>query len=202
MIIVAVEGDTDLPVARKLVADSGLDIALEIDCNGKSRIDRDLIGFNNAAKGSPWLVIRDLNHDADCPPAFLEGQRFRATTWMCFRLAVREMEAWLLADAVAFAKFFDVPEDLLPDDPDGEDDPTATIIRLVRSSRSAQLRKAMLPPPGFHSVVGPLYEAKIIEFGGDRWSLARAAKRSRSLREARLALRRMARRWTRHVSGR
>jgi hypothetical protein len=200
-LIVVVEGDTDLPVVRKLAHDAGLSITAELDQAGKARLDDELTGYNAAAKGSPWLVLRDLDHDAPCAGRFLAEREFSPAPWMCFRLAVRELEAWLLADAHGMAGFLRVDEGLLPRDPDAERDPTETLVRLARRSGSSALRKALIPKPGSSVTVGPLYEAKIIEFAERHWELARACERSASLRRARAALRSMAAKWSRHVQG-
>ena len=93
-----VEGDTDLPVARKLAQDANLHVFTEMDAGGKHNIDAEIGDYNGAAKGSPWFVLRDLDQDAPCAGRFLGGIGFRPSKWMCFRLAVRELESWLLAD--------------------------------------------------------------------------------------------------------
>ncbi|MBI5498639.1 MAG: hypothetical protein HY907_00225 [Deltaproteobacteria bacterium] len=201
-VLVAFEGDTDLPVVRKLARDAGLTVVREIDCGGKHRLDADLPGYNDAAQGSPWFVLRDLDHDAECAPEWLRRCGFSARTWMCLRLAVRELESWLLADAVAMASFLQVDSVRIPTDPDGLADPTRTLVDLARQSRRHAIRRQMVPGPGDHVAVGPLYEAKLIEFGELHWSLSRACGRSPSLRDARAALRRLGHRWRHHVEGR
>ncbi len=72
-----VEGDTDLPVARKLAADAGLDVFTEMDAGGKFNIDAELDNYNGAAKGAPWFVLRDLDDDAQCAGEFLKKIDFR-----------------------------------------------------------------------------------------------------------------------------
>jgi hypothetical protein len=201
VVIAVFEGDTDLPVVRKLTRDAGLSISVPIDCGGKSQLDAELSGYNQAAKGSPWFVLRDLDDDAPCAGALLRQREFQPASWMCLRIAVRELEAWLLADAEGVVEFFKVAPSQIPLDPDGEADPTRSLVDLVRRSRSSSLRKAMVPKPGGHAAVGPLYEAKIIEFGELHWDLDRACRRSESLRKAREALRALARRWRTHVGG-
>lgn len=201
-LIVAYEGDTDLPVIRKLASNARLAIANEIDCGGKGALDREFNSYNNAATGSPWLVVRDLNSDAPCAPAFINDKGFQAKRWMCFRLAVHELESWLMADVGGFSEFFSVDRALLPSQPDQESDPTATLIALVRKSSNGRIRRAMVPPAGAHTDVGPLYEAKIIEFGAGLWSLDRACSRSPSLRRAKKALKSLAKKWKAHISGR
>jgi hypothetical protein len=203
-LIVVYEGDTDLPVIRKLAASAGLEISYEIDCAGKGNLDRELDGYNAAAQGSPWLVVRDLDTDAPCAGAFLESvspSGFVPSPWMCFRLAVHEIESWLMADEKGFSQFFEVDAALVPAKPDEEADPTVTMLNAVRKSRRARIRRAMLPPTGGSAQVGPLYEDTIIEFGMGPWSLARACKRSPSLKRANIALKILAKNWKRHISG-
>jgi hypothetical protein len=194
-IAVVVEGDTDLPFVRKLIDDAGLESWTEIDCGGKSQLDQDLPGYNNAAKGSPWFVLRDLDHDAPCAGGFIETLAFTFSKWMCFRLAVRELEAWLLADREGVATFFSIKLSEIPESPEREEDPTRTLVNLARRSRSKKIQRAMVPKPGTAVAIGPLYEAMIIEFGERHWSLERASQRSASLSRARERLREIARLW-------
>lgn len=200
-VLVVVEGDTDLPVARKLARDARLKVASEIDCGGKDRLDLGLPAYSDAAKGSPWLVLRDLDHDADCAPSLLGRRRFRATRWMCFRVAVRETESWLLADAPGLAAYLEVDENSIPSDPDLLEDPTTALLDLARRSPKRAMRNAMLPQPDAIASVGPLYESTIIDFGLHYWSLNRACRRSESLRRARAALRTLGRNWRDSLRG-
>lgn len=196
-----IEGDTDLPIADKLAADAGFEIAGTIDCQGKSQLDERLQGYNSAARHSPWFVLRDLDHDAACAGQLLVKKSFKPSDLMCFRLAVRELEAWLLADREAVCSFFRISPGSLPEDPDAEHDPTQTLVNLARRSRSRKIQRAMVPKPGMAISVGALYEATIIEFGRDHWNLDRAAARSKSLARARQRLRELAQRWRAFVGG-
>ncbi len=200
-LVVVVEGDTDIPVASALVASAGWGVASWLDMAGKSALDASLPGFNRAARGSPWLVLRDLDTDASCAPGFLAVSRFKASEWMAFRVAVREVEAWLLADAKALASFLHVPEHRIPADPDAEEDPTRTLVNLARRSKRLSIRRAMVPKAGASAQVGAEYEATIIRFAANHWNLDRACERSPSLARSRRALRDLARRWKRHVKG-
>jgi len=118
---------------------------------------------------------------------------------MVFRLAVREVEAWLLADAHALSRFLRIPEGRVPADPDAEKDPTLTLVNLARQSTSPRIRQAIVPARGDRVQVGKLYEATIIEFAENHWSLERASQRSRSLARARTALEALAKRWGRYA---
>lgn len=198
-IAVVIEGDTDLPFVKKLVTDAGLDLTHFIDCGGKGGLDRDLERYNEAARLSPWLVLRDLDDDAPCAPSFLSDRALAAAPWMCFRIAVREIEAWLLADHEGVATYFRVDARWIPSEPDSEHDPTQTLVNLARKSKNSRVRKAMVPRPGTSTAVGPEYEGAVIEFGSEVWDVARASARSPSLRRARAALHTLGSRWRTHV---
>lgn len=192
-LVAAFEGDTDFPVVEKLAADAGFEHLLPIDAAGKGQIDPKLAPYDVAARHSPWLVLRDLDHDAPCAPTLVRELLPTASRWMCFRVSVRAVEAWLMADADGFAKHFEVDRRHLPIDPDREKDPKATLVSLARRSHSTAIERAMVPAPG--AKVGPGYETELITFGSEGWSLDRAAKRSDSLRRARKALRGLGERW-------
>ena len=120
---------------------------------------------------------------------------------MCLRLAVRELESWLLADHEGVAGFFKVTARDLPLSPDNEIDPTQKLVNLCRKSTSRRIREGMVPRQGSATTVGPLYEALIIEFGTRYWSLDRASDRSPSLRRARQAIRKLGENWSAHALG-
>lgn len=152
---IVVEGDTDLPVARKLAADAGLVPHVEIDCGGKGTLDAELGGYRDAAKGSPWLVLRDLDHDASCAAELVKVRSPRPSEWLVYRIAVREVESWLLADAPAISAFLGIATREVPANPDLEDDPTRTLVNLARRSPRASVRRSLVPKPGRHAQVGP-----------------------------------------------
>lgn len=196
--MVVYEGDTDLPYLRKLADDAGLPITSDIDAGGKGNIDRELTKYCAMGRAMPLLVVRDLDHDEKCAGAFVAARKLHPTRWFRFRLAVRELESWILADATGLARFLRVDAKWLPEQPDAEEDPTLTLLAVARRA-PATIRRALLPREGGTAVVGPLYEAKIIEFGEGTWNVARAARRSPSLRRARSALRALANEWRQYV---
>ena len=192
--MVVVEGDTDLPYVRKLVSEAGLTVTSEVDAGGKGSIDRDLKKYNAMAKTMPLLVVRDLDHDAPCGGTFVAQLKLKQSRWLRLRVAVRELEAWVLADAVGLSKFLGVDAKWLPEDPDSETNPTRSLLSIATRS-PARIRRKLLPEKGSAAVVGPLYEAALIEFGELGWDAARAAKRSPSLRRARASLKTLAVSW-------
>jgi hypothetical protein len=103
---------------------------------------------------------------------------------MCFRIAVRAVEAWLLADRERVAQFLGVRPARVPHDPDGLDDPKEAVVNLARQSRRHAIRNELVPSARSGRRVGPLYTARMIEFVGDEqdgWRPEFAAKASNSL---------------------
>jgi hypothetical protein len=193
-VIVAVEGDTDLPVARALLREAGLAATTEIDSGGKSRLDSRLPGYNAAARSVGWFVLRDLDHDADCPPALLRKLVGTVRPLMCLRIPVRALESWLMADGEMLARFLRVSRTAVPSFPDELPNPKLALVALARKSTKPGIRRAMVPPPQTNRPVGPEYEARLIEFGTHYWRLHAARKRSPSLESSIEALRRLRRR--------
>lgn len=65
---VAVEGMVDEAVLRCLAADAGAAVGCVYSRGGKATIRQRINGFNQAAHISPWVVLVDLEDDADCAP--------------------------------------------------------------------------------------------------------------------------------------
>jgi len=56
--------------------------------NGKAHLRQRLNGYNQAAHFNPWLVLVDLDHEADCAPLFRAAWLPKPGPLMCFRVAV------------------------------------------------------------------------------------------------------------------
>ena len=189
----AVEGRTDQPVAEKLLQASGLNPYRAFITNGKANLDKKLPDLNRSAAHLTWLVIRDLDQDDRnrCVPDLLVNLLGgRANGRMCFRLAVRSIEAWLMADSEAFAEFFAVRR-RLADRVDELDDPKTSLINLCRSSRRRQIREGLPPSQGSGRRVGPEYVAIMQDFVRRSWCPDRARRRSPSLERALASLDRL-----------
>jgi len=189
----AAEGPTDEAVLKRLLAEAGAVPGAVYGKNGKQRLKRDLRGYNHAARYAPWFVLVDLDQDAPCPSALREEWLPEPAPRMCFRIAVREVEAWLLADRERISAFLGVGTVKVPRDPETLEDPKRTLVDLARQSRRRDIREDMVPRPGSGRSVGPAYTSRMIEFAVDagRWRPEVAAVNSRSLGRCRNALKRL-----------
>jgi len=189
----AAEGPTDEAVLKRLLAEAGAVPGAVYGQNGKQSLKRDIRGYNNAALYSSWFVLIDLDHDAPCPSALREEWLPEPAPKMCFRVAVREVEAWLLGDREWISAFLGIGTVKVPRDPESLDDPKRTMVDLARQSRRRDIREDMVPRPGSGRSVGPAYTSRMIEFTSDsgRWRPEVAAENSRSLLRCRNALNRL-----------
>lgn len=187
----ATEGALDEQVLRQLIAQSARQIAPGV-CYGKrgrDHLKQNLPRFNQAAQHHPFIILADLEDD-ECAPALLREWLPRGSNpKLVFRIAVRMIESWLLADRQALAKFLGVPVAILPDTPDAEINCKARIIELARRSRLREIRQDVVPAPQSTSRIGKNYVGQLSRFALQHWQAKRAAKNSPSLAKAIRALR-------------
>ena len=177
----AVEGLVDEAVVRRIAAVLGLEMTAVYGLRGKHWLISKLPAYNQAARHAKWLVLLDLNGDAACAGQFLQAYLAQPSPGLRLRLAVREVESWLLADRSRLARFLSVSEARLPDVPDLEPDPKGVLVEIARHSRSRDIREAMVPTATSGRAVGPGYVGMMLEFIA-RWDPRVASESSESLR--------------------
>jgi hypothetical protein len=193
-ITAAVEGITDEAVIRAVAAIVGLEVTAVYGKYGKVNLREKLPAYNYAAVYSPWVVLTDLDDDAECAPPLKQKLLPRPAPQMCFRIAVREVESWVLADSERVASFFAVRKSQVPVDPELVPSPKQSLVNLVRRSTRRAIREDMVPREGSGRSVGPAYASRLIEFVSDRrkgWRCHVAARRADSLRRCIECLKRL-----------
>lgn len=174
------EGILDLAVGQRIVTQHGFQVHRVYPTGGKSHLDSKISGYNAAANYGLWLVLRDLN-SAVCGPELVQQLLPMQSPGMRFRVAVRAIESWLLADAKGFAKFVGVSELQIPYDPDLLASPKDVVLQLAAASRSRTIKRELLPASGTSAKVGIGYNPRLISFVQNTWDVARARRRSQSL---------------------
>ena len=147
---------------------------------GNSYIEKKIGGFNNAGRTRPFFVLLDLD-TRNCAPVYIRQLLPSGMSqYLLLRIAVREVESWLLADREGFSQFLGIALNLVPKEPDYIPDPKKALFDLVAKSRHRRLREAILPT---HSTArcGPDYNGTLIRYLTDKWDLSRAAACSGSL---------------------
>ncbi|GAA4336310.1 hypothetical protein GCM10023165_13510 [Variovorax defluvii] len=120
---------------------------------GFGNIKRSLDKVRNASSVLPHVVVTDLDN-AECAVTLMKSWgAVNLPKRMMFRVAVRETEAWLLADRHAFGAFAGVPLAKIPQAPDMLADPKQTLINLIRDPA-----QALCNSPSLERTVGRLHQ--------------------------------------------
>jgi len=150
---------------------------------GFGYIKKNIAGFNEAARGCPFFVLTDLDY-LECAPSLIGDwikQPIHAN--LIFRIAVHEVEAWVLADIEGFSKYTGISRANFKNNPEEILDPKAELLRLIKRCRNRKIREDILPKDEY-ATIGPNYNGRLGEFIIHHWSISRAMKRSDSLKRA------------------
>jgi hypothetical protein len=179
----AVEGETDVPIAERMLRLIGVEPVRTLVAGGKSKLDSKIPGLNRSGANLNWLIMRDLDRDQSCPPELvlrlLSGNM--PSPRVSLRVPVRSAESWILADVDGFSQEFSVGRNHVPGRPDDLESPKREVVNLCRRSRRSEVKETMVPRAGGGRLVGPEYANRIIAFVRGRWDPERAARRSPSL---------------------
>ncbi len=178
----AIEDDLSAAVVRRCLDHVGIHPGTPLGRRGCGWLKANAQALNQSAAGIPCVMLTDLDRNA-CPPGLVE-QWLGATTRhpdFLLRVAVREVEAWLLADRRNFARFLGVAEANLPRDFESLDDPKLTLLLAARRSRNRRLREDIVAEAEHGPVQGPAYNDALGGFVTTRWDLVEAAKYCLSL---------------------
>lgn len=195
-LILAVEDDPSAAVAVKLVHVYRKDITVSriIVARGYGRLKTHAAAYNEASRFTPFLLLTDLDR-GECPPGlvgdWLDGHALSPD--FLLRVAVREIEAWLLADHQGVIRFLGVDVSVIPPYPETLDDPKRTLVRLAEGCRTRSLRELLVAAPGSTAKVGPRYVDLVSGFVEKSWNPARARHFAPSLDAAIRALKRFGR---------
>ena len=135
--------------------------------------------------GVNFLLLTDLD-TGTCPPGLLDdwfGAADKPDS-LLLRVAVREVEAWVLADRSEFAAWMGVAESIVPSDPEACLDPKANLLNLAKKSKYRDLREGLLPKKNAISQVGLEYNDLLCEFVRDKWRIDTASLAAPSLAKA------------------
>ncbi|MEI8202783.1 MAG: hypothetical protein WCH34_07205 [Bacteroidota bacterium] len=151
--------------------------------NGFGYIKTNIRGFNQAAIATPFFILTDLDTYV-CPSELIKDWlEYPLKPNLIFRIAVREVESWLLADIDGFSKFTGISKVNIPDNPDNENDPKKTLVNLIKRSRKRYIKEDILPI-NENAQIGPNYNERLMQYVSDYWDLNRAMLKSNSLYRA------------------
>lgn len=184
-VYLAAEDLPGLAIGRLLIARTKtLKVYREENANGFGTLRNKSANFHNmATRGFPVLIIADL--DMNPCPSGLQRKWLGCSPHehFLFRIAVREIESWLLADREGIAELLKINPQSIPANPEALDDPKAELLNLAKKS-SRKIQEALLPPRGSKARIGPEYNSTITDYVNTRWNMQAAATRAPSLKRA------------------
>lgn len=179
----AVEDPLSEATLLRIVKESGaaFSVAHCFQRGGFGYLKKQALSFNAASRLTPFLLLTDLDTMV-CPAALI-------ASWLpvpqhpnfLFRVSVRAVESWLIADRAGIAGFLGVSSTLVPRDPESLSDPKRELIRLASRSRRRNLREAIVPAPETTARFGPDYNGCLIRFVAEFWDPLVARKAAPSL---------------------
>lgn len=192
----AVEGPIDEAVVRRLIVHAGAIPGAMYGKKGKHHLRQNIKRYNEAARHSGWIVLVDLDHEADCAPSLRAAWLPSPAPTLCLRVAVRAVETWLFADRQHLSLFLGIPPARIPHNLEAIGDPKALMVTLASRSRRREVREDMVPRPHSGRKVGPVYTTRLIEFVEDTtygWHPDIAVQSSDSLERCLRCLQRLVR---------
>lgn len=182
-VILAVEDRLSEAIATKILETFDVKIVKRIGFQGKSYLERKTPELNRAANGITVFMLTNLDSPRDCPPGLIRSWiRETLRPRFFFRIAVMEVESWLMADRIGFAALLSIPLHRIPSPTDNILNPKELLLSLARKSKKKTVREALVPPQGATRSVGNEYDTLLSEFVRDHWNLERAAVASPSLK--------------------
>lgn len=171
---------------RRLLRDLAPTWAVHLvdNCRGVDRMRLRFPRYRQASHVMRHVLLADLDR-RPCAPELLHAWNARSEPRrLMVRVAVREVEAWLLGDRAGVAGWLQVPTARIPAAPETEIDPKAALLALGRRSRSRRFASEFCPEPGSSASQGPLYNDHVARFVRDHWNLAAARRAVPSLERA------------------
>jgi hypothetical protein len=180
-LVLVTEDELSDAVMRRLLkaVDRPFEVHTPIIARGFGNIRRNIGRYRTACLAMPHLVLTDLDTHQCAPELIHSWKAEHLPPQLMFRVAVREVESWLMADRGALAVFLKVAEKILPRDPENESDPKLALINAAR--RGNRMAREMVPDPGSNLTISPLYNTHLKQFTNTHWQPLRAAENAHSL---------------------
>jgi len=165
-------------------AGSGLAVTQLLRRGGFGYLRSRMRSFCELARHMPVLLLTDLDAE-ECPATLIEdwSRRDAIPEQLLFRVAVRQVESWLLADRDGMARLLKVSVRQLPPDPDALPDAKRSLLQLAQRAPRA-IREDLVAETGATASQGLGYNSVLSNFVRTSWDPSQAVHRSNSLARA------------------
>ncbi|HDQ44858.1 MAG TPA: hypothetical protein ENN17_05060 [bacterium] len=178
------EDEIHLNILKKILAETQPHVTINRIHQSGSRfyIGKKLFAFNRASLIKPHIVLADLDR---IPCVRILKQKwitFEQSERLFFQVAVREGEAWLLADHKSMSTFLGISLNLLRKEVRQVEniyDPKLLLVNLARRSKRRQIRDGLVPKGS--AKIGDLHNTLLSEYIQKQWEIEQARIHSSSL---------------------
>lgn len=187
-IAIATEDQLSEAIALRLIADISTPhfVQHKLRRQGNGYLKSKMGSWYQMAHQQVMLVLTDLDR-ADCLVEFRDKWlTVEPPDNLLLRIAVREVESWVLADHVAMRELIGA-KGVLPVAPDELPDPKQALLRLAKGAPK-QVRNDLLKTINGNLSPGLGYNARLSEWVNSVWNPQRAAARSPSLARTQVRL--------------
>ena len=182
-VILAVEDDLSEVISTKILKSFDIEVMAIVKNNGNGYLRKKSAELNRSARKLDIFLLTDLDSPRSCPLELIRSWvKGPLNPKFLFRVAVMEVESWLMADREGIARFLSISVNHIPLSTDDIRDPKEFLVSLARKSKKSRLRDELVPKPGAKISVGYGYNTRLGEFVRDHWNLERAAAASPSLK--------------------
>jgi hypothetical protein len=180
--VLSVEDELSGLIGERLLRNAGIANVIPGPRNkGFGQLKSRISNLNRTAKSIPVMVITDLDR-VSCPVELIKHWLpQRKNEGLLFRVAVVEIESWVMADQKSIAAYLNVAKSHFPQYPDEISNPKEHLLNIIRKFANRSFKKALLPKPGSSAPFGPEYNSILGQFVLQNWSIQDACKASPSL---------------------
>jgi len=189
-VFLATEDELSEVIAEKLLREAHSEISTinKLRRGGFGYLRSKMDSWRQLATQFPVFVFTDLDA-VECAPSLIKkwcGDQ-PLPNGLHIRIAVREVESWLLADKHAVRTLIG-PKGQIPTAPDELNDPKIELLRLAKKAPRT-IRLDLVQEQSNNLKQGLGYNARLVPFVQDTWNPERAAENSPSLKRTRIRLR-------------
>lgn len=197
-IYLAVEDDLSEVMVRRLLRARPVpyDLGAVFKQGGFGYLRQKTPAFNNMAKACPVILLTDLDQRSCAPELVADWLKQPKHPDFLLRVAVREVEAWLLACDEALGEYLAIRHFHPFPSPEELDDPKLELLKLAEGSSKRGIREAVARrDTGGNLRQGPAYNSTLGAFVDRLWEPRIASSRCPSLKRALSALEQLETRW-------
>jgi len=189
-IALATEDELSEAVGERLLEEAGATPSMKLRRGGFGYLKKSLKNFAKMTaphSKTSLLLLTDLD-SSECAPSLIRAwtRGIELPGGLLFRVAIREIEAWLLGDPEAIRALLG-KNTKVPRAPETLADPKQTLLQMARRA-PGPVKRDLVAKKGAAAAQGLGYNHRLVNFVHTSWSPARAAVRCPSLKRARAAI--------------